>query len=143
MAEATAMTPANEKVPSVYHDAPSEPYHSGDNKSPNYHPGSDGIAAPQYEGPSTGTATAAHSSTDEKAKHPLVDTKSPITDAQQEVTSPATIASQSPTAQEAEAAPKTAHERAATAESNMSAAAKNKLNKNERKHSFRRQPEGR
>jgi len=126
-----ASTPANEKVPSVYQDARSEPYNSGDHKSPISSGHSDGTAAPRYEGPSTGTAAAAHTGNNEKAQHPLVDTKHTITDAQP-VTSPTNM--QTPTAQVAGgSAPQTAHDRAATAESKMSAAAKVKLNKNELK----------
>jgi len=131
MAEPAVLTPANEKVPSVYQDAQSEPYNSGDHKSPLSSGHSDGTAAPQYEGPSSGTAAAAHTGTDEKAKHPLVDTKHTITDAAP-VSSPTNM--QSPTAQTADgSASPTAHDRAATAESNMSAAAKVKLSKNELK----------
>lgn len=133
-------TPATEKVPSIYHDAQSEPFHST-GKSPTKYStgGSDGTAAPQYdEGPSSAAANTKHTiHSDGKEKHPLLDTKQPMTDAQQTVSPTTAHAPKNANDKAAVGAagtvaqPQSAHDRAATAESGMSAEARANLSKSE------------
>jgi hypothetical protein len=130
-ADAIAITPGTEKVPSIYHDAqPEHHINSADQKAPvSQSVGSDGTAALQHEG-SPNTTEGKRTITDEKEKH-LVDSEQPVNNEQQE-TSATAGSSQLQSSQPPQS--QSAHERVMTAESNMSPESRANLEKSESMH---------